>query len=86
MKPSVWKNNVNASIRRKAMFLSPHAYKSLSSIQIITIRVQVATLNGNPQKTIICCYSPTNIIEEAETGTFYNELSSITRQIPKHSL
>ena len=44
------------------------------------------TFNGNPKATIISCYSPTNVSEEAELVTFYEELSSLVRSIPKHNL
>ena len=44
-----------------------------------------ATFNGNPRATIIC-YSPTNISEETKLPTFYDELSSLVRSIPKHNL
>ena len=37
-------------------------------------------------KTIISCYSPTNVSEETELVTFYEELSSLVRSIPKHNL
>ena len=41
-----------------------------------------ATFNGNPRAANISCYSPTNVSEE----TFYEELSSLVRSIPKHNL
>lgn len=66
-----WKHNVNTSIEEIAMLLSPNAYKVLSSIESITLRgVLVVTFNGNPLATIICSYSPANIIEEAEMEIF----------------
>ena len=43
-------------------------------------------VNGNPRATIISCYSPTNISEETKLATFYDELSSLVRSIPKHNL
>ena len=46
----------------------------------------VATLNGNPRTTIISCYTPTNVREETELVTFYEELSSLVRRIPKHNV
>ena len=46
----------------------------------------VATFNGNPRATIISCYSPTNGCEETELATFYDELSSLVRSIPKHNM
>ena len=81
-----WKNNMNSSIGGVAMLLSPHSHKSLNSIEGITPRILVANFNGNPQTTVICCYSPTNVTEEVECEKFYDELSSLTRQIPKHNV
>ena len=34
------------------------------------------TFNGNPRKTIISYYSPTNVSEETELVAFYDELST----------
>ena len=48
--------------------------------------MMAATFNGNPRATIISCYSPTNVSEETELVTFYDELSSLVRSIPKHNL
>ena len=45
----------------------------------------VATFNGNPRATIISSYSPTNVSEDTEFITFYDELSSLVRSIPKHN-
>ena len=45
-----------------------------------------ATFNGNPKATIISCYSLTNVSEETELVTFYEELSSLVRSIPKHNV
>ena len=47
---------------------------------------KVATFNGNPRATIVSCYSPTNVSEENEIVTFYDELSSLVRSIPKHNM
>ena len=72
--PSACKNNVNAPIGGIAMLLRPHTYKALNSGESTSLRVIVTTFNGKSQTTIICCYSPTDKIEEAETETFYDEL------------
>ena len=77
---------MNSSIGGVAMLFSPHAYKSLNSIESITPRILVANFNGIPQTTVMCCYSPTNVTEEVECEKFYDELSSLTRQIPKHNV
>ena len=44
------------------------------------------TFNGNPIATIISCYSPTNVSDETELVTFYDELSSLVRSIQKHNM
>ena len=49
-------------------------------------RMMAATFNGNPKAKIISCYSPTNVSEETELVTFYEEPSSLVRSIPKHNL
>ena len=46
----------------------------------------VATFHGNPQTTLICCYSPTNVSDENEVDNFYEVLESVTRSVPKHNL
>ena len=48
--------------------------------------MMAATFNGNPKATFISCYSPTNVSEETELVTFYEELSSLVCSIPKHNL
>ena len=48
--------------------------------------MMAATFNGNSRVIIISCYSPTNVSEETELVTFYDELSSLVRSIPKHML
>ena len=35
---------------------------------------------------MIICYSPTNASDEIDFITFYNELSSVVRIIPKHNV
>ena len=49
-------------------------------------RMVAATFNGNPCTTIISCYSPTNANDETDIITFYKEVSSLVRNIPKHNL
>ena len=68
------------------MLIGPRALKSLNSIERIQPRMMAATFNGNPKATITSCYSPTNVSEENEIVTFYEELSSLVRSIPKHNL
>ena len=83
---SAWKNSVNASVGGVGMLIGPRALKTLNSIERIQPRMMAAMFNGNPKATIISCYSPTNVSEETELVTFYEELSSLVRSIPKCNL
>ena len=83
---SAWKNSVNASVGGVGMLIGPRALKTLNSMERIQPRMMAATFNGNPKATIISCYSPTNVSEETELVTFYEELFSLVRNIPKHNL
>ena len=66
------------------MLIRPRTLKSLNNIKKIQSRIMVVTFNGNPSTTIISCYSPTNVSEETDLITFYNELSSLAYSIPKN--
>ena len=68
------------------MLLSPHATKSLNSFEKVTSRILVATFHGNPEATLILCYSPTNIADEQEVIDFYDDLSSLIRSVTKHNI
>ena len=83
---SAWKNSVNAAIGGVGLLIGPRALKTLNSVKKIQPRMMAATFNGNPRATIISCYSPTNVSEETELVTFYDELSSLVRSIPKHNM
>ena len=83
---SAWKNSVNPSVGGVGILIGPRPFKSLNSIERIQPRMMVATFNGNPRATIISCYSPTNVSQETELVTFYDELSSLVRSIPKHNV
>ena len=80
-----WKNSVNATMRGAGILIGPRAIKSLNSIGKIQPRMMVTTFNSNPSATIIC-YWPTNVSEETDLITFYNEPSSLVRSIPKHNV
>ena len=77
---------VNDTVGRVGMLIGPRALKTLNSIERIQTTMIVAAFNGNPKATIISCYSPTNVSEETELVTFYEDLSSLVRRIPKHNL
>ena len=82
----ILKNSVNAAVRGVGLLIGPRALKTLNSIEKIQPRMMAATFNDNPRATIIYCYSPTNVSEETELVTFYDELSSLVRSIPKHNM
>ena len=81
-----WKNSVNAAVGGVGLLIGHRALKTLNSVEKIQPRMMAATFNGNPRATIISCYSPTYVSEETELVTFYDELSSLVRSIPKHML
>ena len=83
---SAWKNSNNSTIGGVGILLSPKALKSLKNIEKINPRIVLATFNGNPATTLISCYSPTNTSEEQDVISFYEELSALTRHVPKHNL
>ena len=83
---SAWKNDANAAVGGIGILLNSKSYKSISNIEMITNRIMVATFNGNPKTTLICCYSPTNVSDEDQVDNFYETLESLTRRIPKHNL
>ena len=83
---SALKNIGNSTIGGVGMLLSPLATRSLNSIEKITSRILVATFHGNPEPTLISCYSPANIAYEQEVIDFYDDLSSLIRSIPKHNV
>ena len=68
------------------MLIGPRALKTLNSIERIQPRMMVATFNGNPRAKIISCYSPTKVSEKTELVAFYDELSSLVRNIPKQNV
>ena len=83
---SAWKVSVNTTVGGVGMLIGPRALKTLNSIERIQPRMTAATFNGNPRATIISCYGPTNVSEETEQVTLYDELSSLVRNIPKHNV
>ena len=58
----------------------------ITSIDMIPPRIIKLHFKGNPQTTIITCYSPTKVSEETEVDTFYTQLTDTIREIPKHNV
>ena len=55
---SAYKNSVNAANGRNGILLSPEVYDTFSSTLMITLKIMVATFNGNPHTTLILRYKP----------------------------
>ena len=71
---SAWKNSVNAATDRVGILLSKEAYNAVASIELISPRIIITTINRNPKATAISCYSPTNVRDEIEVERFYEDL------------
>ena len=83
---SCWKNSVNSRIGGVGILISPNAYKSLLSIEKISPRILMTRFKGNPEVSVVSCYSPTNCSPDSEAENFYNLLSDVCKQIPKHDI
>ena len=66
------------------MLLIPNAYKSLNSVE--TISIMTASFNKNTAVTIVSCYRPTNVSDEEDKAEIYTEITTVTRSIPKHNI
>ena len=84
---SAWRNSSNAAVGGVGILLSPRAQKALNNIETITPRIMITSFNGNPKATVISCYSYTNVHDDEEdVKTFYETLTSLIRQVPKHNV
>ena len=79
-------NNSNAAVGGVGVAMSKNCLNSLLSVESISPRILVFTFTGNPQTTVVCCYSPHNQSPEDEVVRFYQELSEVMEQIPAHNL
>ena len=68
------------------MLVSSQAYNTIASVEMISPRIMIVNFQGNPQMSVISCYSPTNINDDQETEIFYTKLTYLTRHIPKHNV
>ena len=68
------------------MLLSPSAFQCLSQVQKDNSRIMTATVSGNPQVTIICCYSQTNANSKEIKQEFYDSLATITGNVLTHKI
>ena len=79
-------NNSNASVGGVGVVVNNKSLNCLLSAENISSRILVLNFSGNPQTTVICCYSPHNQSSEDEVVGFYEELSEIMEQIPAHNV
>ena len=74
---SATQNTLNAAIGGAGILLNPHANLALESIENISERTMLATLNGNPKYTVISTYSPTNVTSEDTIQEYYSKLTTL---------
>ena len=74
---------MNVVIGSVGLLLNPRALKSVNSIEIIQPRMMCASFNGNPNTTIVFCYSLTNTSDGTDIIAFYNDLSFFIWHLPK---
>ena len=79
-------NNSNASVGGVGVILNNDSLNCLISAESVSSRILILTLAGNPETTIICCYSPHNQSAEEEVVGFYEELSEVVKQVPAHNV
>ena len=82
---SASKNAQGSTIGGVGFLLSPRAADNLLSVEKISSRIVIAEFNSNPKTTVIACYSPTNTSDEADADKYYQDLRSITENVPAHN-
>jgi len=65
-----------------SMLLSPATIRALNSIKEIEPKILIANFNGYSTKTIISCYSPTNVSDIEDVENLKESLSSLVRLAP----
>ena len=61
---SAWTNSINAATGGIGMLVSSQAYNTIASVEIISPRKMIVNFQGNPNTSVISCYSPTNVSDE----------------------
>lgn len=82
---SATKNSNNSSVGGVGFLLSSKATNNLLDIETISPRIMVLTLEGNPQMTVICVYSPHNCSSDDDVKDFYSTLHATVEQVPLHN-
>ena len=83
---SAWKNSLNAATGRIVILINNTSFNSLGNVTLVSKRIMIVNFNGNPQTSIILCYSLTNVSDPMEIDNFYDIINSATKQIPKHNM
>lgn len=83
---SAWRNARNAANGGVGLLMSPRALKSCIRVEKFSDRILKLSLTGNPEMTVICCYSPHNDLPESDVIGFYQDLSTVTAAIPAHNM
>ena len=78
----VWRNNHNAASGGASLLIRNSFVSSLSDVKIVTERIIIATLDGNPTVKIIV-YSPQEGTNDAQNH--YEDLTNCIKDIPKQS-
>ena len=47
--------------------------------------LSIDEFEGKSKRTILSCYSPTNMSEETEVKNLYKDLKSVTENVPAHN-
>ena len=83
---SSWKKSINAATGGASFLISNKSNNMINGIDMIPPRIMKILFQGNPQITIITCFSPTNVSEGTEVDTFYTQLTDTIREIPNHNV
>ena len=68
------------------LFIERSITKSLQSVTKVCDRIIIATLDGNPQTTIVAVYAPTNAASDEDKESFYKQLHDVLTPIPVHNI
>ena len=68
------------------LFIERSITKSLQSVTKVCDRIIIATLDGNPQTTIVAVYAPTNAASDEDKESFYKQLYDVLTPIPVHNI
>ena len=83
---SATKNSINATIGGVGFLISPKAKAALNYVSKVSSRIIVANFNSNPSLTTISCYSPTNCADVDNVEVFYEDLTEVISNTPKHNM